>query len=231
MAIGHESWHFRRSRVSKVMGKKEKEQASRNQIAPKLWNRLWILIHLGSNNTVPYPNVKATVYKSRFPPLTALFTKPRVSRSTFLFASNRMRNTWSPGMRNHSATITIPIPCLLCTKKPWTFMPLFGAWRPMAFYCTLTLLAVFHMLYILVTIMASSVEKLDYISQSYLDYSLIQAMKPSWPVFDTMEQFKPCYLRYSYIDLGYRKTLQRERLLKDRNDPFYQLTVDEVKRK
>ena len=80
--------------------------------------------------------------------------------------------------------------------------------------------------------MASSLEKLDFILQSSLDYSVSAINKTSsWPVFDTMEQFKPCYVRYSYIDLDYRKTLRRERLLKDRNDPFYQLTADEVKRK
>ena len=80
--------------------------------------------------------------------------------------------------------------------------------------------------------MVSSLEKLDFILQSSLDYSISASNETSsWPVFDTMEQFKPCYVRYSYIDLDYRKTLRRERLLKDRNDPFYQLTVDEVKRK
>ena len=77
--------------------------------------------------------------------------------------------------------------------------------------------------------MASSLEKLDFILQSSMDYSVSASNETSsWPVFDTMEQFKPCYVRYSYIDLDYRKTLGRERLLKDRNDPFYQLTADEV---
>ena len=80
--------------------------------------------------------------------------------------------------------------------------------------------------------MASSLEKLDFILQSTLDYSVSASNKTSsWPVFDTMEQFKPCYVRYSYIDLDYRKTLRRERLLKDRNDAFYLLTAHEVKRK
>ena len=76
------------------------------------------------------------------------------------------------------------------------------------------------------------VDKLDLILQCNWNYSLnLNNETTLWPVFDTLEKFKPQYVRYSYIDLDYRKTLHRERLLKDRNDPFCQLTVDEVKRK
>ena len=115
-------------------------------------------------------------------PQTALFTKPRVSRlqgCTFHFVPICMRNPWSPRMWNHSAASTIPILHSPCAKNPQAFMPLSGVWRPVDFYQTFTLLAVFHMWSLLGTIMASSVEKLDFILQSTLDYSVSASNKNS----------------------------------------------------
>ena len=80
--------------------------------------------------------------------------------------------------------------------------------------------------------MASSLEKLELILEyNCIDFINGDHQSASWPVFDTLEKLKPRYVRYSYIDLDYRKALRRERLLQDRNDPFYRLTVDEIKKK
>ena len=80
--------------------------------------------------------------------------------------------------------------------------------------------------------MASSLEKLELISQdNWNNFTHGDHNSASWPLFDSLEKFKPRFVRYSYIDLDYRKTLRRERLLEDRNDPFYKLTADEIKQK
>ena len=80
--------------------------------------------------------------------------------------------------------------------------------------------------------MASSLEKLELISEyNCIDFINGDHQSASWPVFDTLEKLKPRYVWYSYIDLDYRKALRRERLLQDRNDPFYRLTADEIKKK
>ena len=104
---------------------------------------------------------------------------PGLHGRTFHFAPIRMRNPWSHGMQNHNAASGVPIPRSLCAKNPWAFTPLSGAWRPMDFYRTFTLLAVFRTWSILVTIMVSSVEKLDFILQSTLDYSVSASNKTS----------------------------------------------------
>ena len=47
----------------------------------------------------------------------------------------------------------------------------------------------------------------------------------SWPcpVLDILEKFKSQYIHCSYVNLDYRKTLRRERLLKTRIDRELQL--------
>ena len=80
--------------------------------------------------------------------------------------------------------------------------------------------------------MASSLEKLSLISCFNSDYLLEEGdITGSWPVMDSLEKFKPKYVYYSRIDLDYRKTLRRERLLTLRIDPFSNLTLEEIKKK
>ena len=78
--------------------------------------------------------------------------------------------------------------------------------------------------------MASSLQKLELISFNNLDYlTELGNYTSSWPALDTLDKFKPRYTHYYWADLDYRKRLRRERLLQAREDPFSQLSPDDIK--
>ena len=51
----------------------------------------------------------------------------------------------------------------------------------------------------------------------------------SWPALGSLEKFKPKYIYYSYADLQYRKSLRRQRLMRDRQDPFFALGPNDIR--
>ena len=80
--------------------------------------------------------------------------------------------------------------------------------------------------------MASSLEKLDIVGFSNLEESINMGnITASWPVLGSVEKFKAKYIYYSYADLQYGKSLRRQRLIRDRQDPFFSLTPDDIRAK
>ena len=53
----------------------------------------------------------------------------------------------------------------------------------------------------------------------------------SWPALGSLEKFKPKYIYYSYADLQYWKSLRRQRLMRDRQDPFFALGPNDIRTK
>ena len=80
--------------------------------------------------------------------------------------------------------------------------------------------------------MASSLEKLDIVGFSNLEESIDMGnITASWPVLGSLEKFKAKYIHYSYADLQFRKSLRRQRLIRDRQDPFFSLSPDDIRAK
>ena len=80
--------------------------------------------------------------------------------------------------------------------------------------------------------MASSLEKMDIVGFNNFEESVDMGnITASWPALGSLEKFKPKYIYYSYADLQYRKSLRRQRLMRDRQDPFFALGPNDIRAK
>ena len=80
--------------------------------------------------------------------------------------------------------------------------------------------------------MVSSLEKLDIVGFSNLEESIDMGnITASWPALGSVEKFKAKYIHYSYADLQFRKSLRCQRLIRDRQDPFFSLGPDDIRAK
>ena len=78
--------------------------------------------------------------------------------------------------------------------------------------------------------MASSLEKMDVVGFNNFEESIDMGnITASWPALGSLEKFKPKYIYYSYADLQYRKSLRRQRLMRDRQDPFFALGPNDIR--
>ena len=69
--------------------------------------------------------------------------------------------------------------------------------------------------------MASSLEKMDIVGFNNFEESIDMGnITASWPALGSLEKFKPKYIYYSYADLQYRKSLRRQRLMRDTRSFF-----------
>ena len=50
----------------------------------------------------------------------------------------------------------------------------------------------------------------------------------SWPALNSLEKFKPRYMYYSWADLDFRKSLRSQGIFKERTDPFFGLSIDDI---
>ena len=77
--------------------------------------------------------------------------------------------------------------------------------------------------------MASSLEKMEIIGFNNFEESVDMGnITASWPALGSLEKFKPKYIYYSYADLQYRKSLRCQRLMRDRQDPFFALGPNDI---
>ena len=80
--------------------------------------------------------------------------------------------------------------------------------------------------------MASSLEKLDIVGFSNLEESIDMGnITASWPALGSVEKFKAKYIHYSYADLQFRKSFRCQRLIRDRQDPFFSLASNDIRAK
>ena len=80
--------------------------------------------------------------------------------------------------------------------------------------------------------MASSLEKMDIVGFTNFEESVDMGnITASWPVLGSLEKLKQKYIHYWYADLQYRKSLRHQRLLGDRQDPFFALGPDDIRAK
>ena len=78
--------------------------------------------------------------------------------------------------------------------------------------------------------MASSLEKMDIVGFNNFEESIDMGnITASWPALGSLEKFKPKYIYYSYADLQYRKSLRHQRLMRDRQDPFFALGPNDIR--
>ena len=78
--------------------------------------------------------------------------------------------------------------------------------------------------------MASSLEKMDIVGFNNFEESIDMGnITASWPALGSLEKFKPKYIYYSYADLQYRKSLRCQRLMRDRQDPFFALGPNDIR--
>ena len=78
--------------------------------------------------------------------------------------------------------------------------------------------------------MASSLEKMEIVGFNNFEESIDMGnITASWPALGSLEKFKPKYIYYSYADLQYRKSLRRQRLMRDRQDPFFALGPNDIR--
>ena len=78
--------------------------------------------------------------------------------------------------------------------------------------------------------MASSLEKMDIVGFNNFEESIDMGnITASWPALGSLEKLKPKYIYYSYADLQNQKSLRRQRLMRDRQDPFFALGPNDIR--
>ena len=118
--------------------------------------------------------------------------------------------------------------CSLVRKKAAIQNDLMGSFCTAALHCSLFLLDGFHV--ITHSNMASSLEKMDIVGFNNFEESIYMGnITASWPALGSLEKFKLKYIYYSYADLQYRKSLRRQRLMRDRQDPFFALGPNDIR--
>lgn len=65
----------------------------------------------------------------------------------------------------------------------------------------------------------------------YLNYSQFLSESANWMLLDSFEGWSDDAARYQWADFAFRQDLRRQRIWKDRQDPFADLTPQEIRAK
>ena len=167
--------------------------------------------------------------------LTALFTKPPVSRLTAILNQNIRLCMGVHAKRMEPADAKSQCRCQrsrtrsLVRKKsrrterpPWVI--LYGSFASFSVPIGWISQVITH------SNMASSLEIMDIVGFNNFEESIDMGnITASWPALGSLEKFKPNYIYYSYADLQYQKSLRHQRLMRDRQDPFFALGPNDIR--